>query len=81
MLVTVELAVYCSVFLRLEALCVLWSASAVPSVAALVVERRSLHASVPVFDLGVLHHVVKCLQALHHSEDAEHCLQTEENDL
>lgn len=49
------------------------------SVAALVVERRPLHASVPVFDLGVLHHVVKCLQALHHSEDAKHRLQTEEN--
>lgn len=45
------------------------------SLSALVVERRSLHASVPVFDLGVLHHVVECLQALHHSEDTEHSLQ------
>lgn len=45
------------------------------SLSALVVKRRSLYTPVPVFDLGVLHHVVKCLQALHHSEDAEHSLQ------
>lgn len=49
------------------------------SVSALVVKRRSLNAPVPVFDLGVLHHVVECLQALHHSEDAEHSLQKKKN--
>lgn len=42
-----------------------------------MVERRSLDASVPVFDSGVLHHVVKRLQALHHPEDAEHRLHVE----
>lgn len=45
------------------------------SLSTLVVKRRSLYAPVPVFDLGVLHHVVEGLQALHHSEDAEHSLQ------
>lgn len=46
-----------------------------PSVSALVVERRSLHALVPEFDLCVLHHVVERLQALHHPENSEHRLQ------
>lgn len=49
------------------------------SLLALVVKRRPLHTPVPVFDLGVLHHVFKCLQALHYSEDAEHSLQTKQN--
>lgn len=31
-----------------------------------------------MFDLGVLHHIVERLQALHHSEDAKHCLHAEE---
>lgn len=41
----------------------------------LMVERGSLHASVPGFDFGVLHHVIKRLKSFHHSEDSEHRLQ------
>lgn len=51
------------------------------SLAPLVVERCTLHASVPVFDLGVRHHIVKRLEALHHPEDAKHCLQREEDEF
>lgn len=40
----------------------------------LVVECCPLHMCVPVFNFGVLHHVIKCLKAFHHSEDSEHGL-------
>lgn len=52
--------------------------SLLDSASALMVEWRSLHTPVPVFHLGVLHHVIKCLQALHHSEDTKHSLETKE---
>lgn len=49
------------------------------SASALVVERRCLHTSVPALDFGVVHHVVKRLQALHDPEDAEDRLRRGED--